>query len=195
MEMNLIEIEEKINQYFLSEDFKSVIKEYRNLWSTNRRKGIDNFVNSINVAISNIESKIQICSYSEDFLWTVNTLPLYLLYDLPDKTKHKVLIGTIIVNQRRMHDNININEEMASDVKTRFLDKYVYRNIRNDWFIHDVDVLTLSQIMKIETKIIQKDKINTLKQSIKSSQKNRNKMLKDEQRQREELDIVSAWTY
>lgn len=110
MEMNLIEIEEKINQYFLSEDFKSVIKEYRNLWSTNRHKGVDNFVNSINVAISSIESKIQICNYSDDFLWTVNILPLYLVYDLPDKTIHKVLIGKIIINQRRAHDSMRINE-------------------------------------------------------------------------------------
>ena len=98
MEMNLIEIEEKINQYFLSEDFKSVIKEYRNLWSTNRHKGVDNFVNSINVAISSIESKIQICNYSDDFLWTVNILPLYLVYDLPDKTIHKDRIKAIKQN-------------------------------------------------------------------------------------------------
>lgn len=195
MEMNLIEIEEKINQYFLSEDFKSVIKEYRNLWSTNRHKGVDNFVNSINVAISSIESKIQICNYSDDFLWTVNILPLYLVYDLPDKTIHKVLIGKIIINQRRAHDSMRINEGMESDVKTRFFDRYVDRDIRNDWFSHHVDVLTLSQIMKIETEIIQKDRIKAIKQNIKDSQKGRSKMVKDEQRQRKKLDTISAWVY
>lgn len=195
MEKNLIEIEEKINQYFLTENFNSVIKEYRNLWSTRRTKGVENFVSSINVALADIEAKIQVCDYSNDFLWTVNILPLFLLYDLPDKTKHKVFIGKIIVNQRKMHDSIGINEGWGSEVKARFFDKYVYRDIRDDWFLHNVDVLTLSQIMKIETKSIQENKIKTLKQSIKNSQKGRKRMFKEEQQQRKELDIVSAWSY
>lgn len=145
--------------------------------------------------MADIEEKIQVCNYSNDFLWTVNTLPLFLLYDLPDKTKHKVLIGKIIVNQRKMHDNIGIDEGWGSEVKARFFDEYVYRDIRNDWFLHNVDVLTLSQIMKIETKSIQENKIKTLKQSIKNSQKGRKRMFKEEQQQRKELGIVSAWSY
>lgn len=84
---------------------------------------------------------------------------------------------------------------MESDVKTRFFDRYVDRDIRNDWFSHHVDVLTLSQIMKIETEIIQKDRIKAIKQNIKDSQKGRSKMVKDEQRQRKKLDTISAWVY
>lgn len=192
-EQTLMEIEDKINNFFKSEKCKEMISSYYDAPRyCHLPEPINLFIKQINEYIAEIDSHISIYvpddDLRNDLLFCKNFEGVLLKYKLPDNTDAQEYIGYFIIGK---NSNNDICKD-GSNLKLKFNTEFIYQ-INCDSFYHKCSYLTVSDIINLFTVKRKKEIIKNIKHQIKNNNNDIKKLKEQNSQYNKRVNDVSKW--
>jgi hypothetical protein len=188
----MIDIERKINNFFASEEFKTLVLKHGakensyapETFTIYNNSHIEEILNDVNNKIHEIEESISIY-VTRDLLFCTSSTGIYMEMLMPDKEIVREYIGVLMIHDSFPSQN---NKWML-----RFYDKYICHST-SDWY----SGAKISYVSDVKRKIFYENKkqiLSNCKKSIKGTNENIRYYEKEKSELVKRKKIVEGWKY